>query len=186
MKRPTRVSCSAPRPHHRRRPTPPSAASMSIVTPVDRAAAESRGLSGRSRGVNEWHSNIATVLFWGLHCSRMLSRKWLLVVFAMAFLSVLSQRCAAGPIKRRPPIVNIVDCTREFSFASPSPFPQSLPFLPSPTAVFHLDEVVLTHTIDLAEFRTRDRKASSATADIFQQLGWHQTCRLAPWLPRSY
>ena len=113
---------------------------------------------------------------------RMLCRKWLLVVFAMVLLFVLSPRCAAGPIKRWPPLVGIVDCTREFSFASPSPFSQPLPFSPSPKSVFHLNGVVLTGTIAPPEFRTPDPRAASVTTDIFQALRWHPPCHLAPWL----
>lgn len=186
MKRPTLASCGARRPHPHPRPTPPSAASTSIATPAAHAAAKRYRPSAFPEAsmssiaiLQQFYSGDYTV-------PRMLSRKWILVVFAIAFLCVLSQRCAAGPIKRRPPIVEIVDCTREFSLVSPSPFSQSPPFPPPPATVLHLDGIVLTHIMTPPEFRTPHPKATSATTDIFQALGWHPTCRLAPWLPRSY
>jgi hypothetical protein len=112
----------------------------------------------------------------------MLSRRWRLAIFALAFLSLQSQLCAAGPIHRRPPIIEIVDCTRQFSFAS-STFRQYLPFPPSPTTAFHLDAVVLTRASAPPEFRRPYPKATSVTTDIFHALRSHPSCRLAPWLP---
>src|SRR5881396_882824 len=82
----------------------------------------------------------------------MLSRKWRLVVFAMAFLSVQSHPCAAGPIKRP-----------TFTICIPEPFslrgfPRSA-FLPSPTTMFHLLRVDLTHITAPPEFQAPRQKS---------------------------
>ena len=105
---------------------------------------------------------------------RMLSRKWRVVVFAMAFLSVLLRPCAAGPIKMQ----WLLFCRPK---RLPSTFTRFAPVPPSPT-IFHLD---LTHIIPPPEFRTHDPKAPNPTAEILQAPGWDSAppCRPPAWLP---
>ena len=100
---------------------------------------------------------------------RMLSRKWRVVVFAMAFLSVLLRPCAAGPIKMQ----WLLFCRPK---RLPSTFTRFAPVPPSPT-IFHLD---LTHIIPPPEFRTHDPntvvvdEAANATAKILHAPRWDQ------------
>jgi hypothetical protein len=98
---------------------------------------------------------------------RMLSRKWRLVVFAMGF-SILPHHCAAGPIKKPKFVICL---PRELSFV-PIPFPRRVTFPPSPTTVFHLGGVDLTHIIAPSEFRKPNPKAARPTGDILQTPRW--------------
>lgn len=83
----------------------------------------------------------------------MASRKLRLVLFAIAFFSLLS-RCAAGPIRG-----NL--CVRDFS-PSKDLFPQFLPVSSAPKTVFHLDGVDLTHLVIPLEFRRPDSRSANA------------------------
>ena len=98
---------------------------------------------------------------------RMPSRKWRLIVFAMGF-SLMPHHCAAGPIKKPKFVICLPG---ELSFV-PSPFPRLVTFPLSPTTVFHVDGVDLTHVIAPPKFRTSNPKAVGATADILQTPRW--------------
>src|SRR5208282_3931637 len=100
------------------------------------------------------------------NCSTMLpSRKWRLVLFAMAFLWP-SNRCLAGPISKSM-------CRPDFAFPQEFPvpkdlFPRSVAIPASPRTIFLLDTVDRTHIIVPPEFRMHDSRAANATAEMPQ------------------
>ena len=110
----------------------------------------------------------------------MLSRKWRVVVFAMAFLSLSSHRCSAGPIK----IPKFVICIPgELLSFVPRSFRQPVASPTLPTTFFHLDGVNLSQIAAPPEFRSSTLTSPRVTPGILQTPRWSDErppCRLFP------
>ena len=103
-----------------------------------------------------------------LQSESMLLPKLRLAVSAMALLSILSHPCLAGPLNllkltKWPNCLSGALAARSFVQYS---FPA--PPLPQQAAVFHLDNVDMSHTVAPPELRRSNLNAVNTMADVLQ------------------
>lgn len=162
-----------------------SATTRRSMSACNRAAKSLRGSYWRTQALalkspvgGNCNGDFVTVIFWGDNLGCMLPKKWRLAVFAMAFFSVLSDPCAAGPITWKEALT-LAACRQQARSFFVNPLPQPWPFSSSATTEFHPDGFDLSHLTAPPDFRRL--YPVSATADILQT-----TPRLIPPCPRNF